>query len=174
MKKLVALIALVFISACSSDDKPNPYAFQSHIMIDGEKFTPSANSSASPTITTVFIENSDADYNTRAFHLVKEASGSQAEEILQINIDIPKVKTNATGTYTFEMGDPAENMFAQGSYTIGETLYGLAAGSVSVTEYSDHATFEIVFNDVQAVKLFSSEVKNITGHFKAKFIVQEP
>ncbi|WP_294818961.1 hypothetical protein [uncultured Flavobacterium sp.] len=169
MKKLLLFVSALALTltGCEDNDSPDT-VLTSDITVNNVGFKPSRNGA-----TTFFSEGTGDSEDRRQFSLVK-SSGANVTQGIYITLQLREGRTNEGGSYIFHIGETATNLFANGFYTEGEKSYGIAGGTVHVTEMTD-GYFKLVFDDVEARDVFNqSEPKLISGEYKAKFKVVEP
>tara|TARA_B100001105_G_scaffold248812_1_gene234986 strand:+ start:354 stop:872 length:519 start_codon:yes stop_codon:yes gene_type:complete len=169
MKKLFLFVmALAFtLTGCEDNESPSTI-MTSEITVDDVSFKPSRTG-----LLTYFMEGTDEVQDVRHLNLIK-TNGNIITQGIYINLDLKEGRTNEGGSYIFHIGETATNLFANGIYVEGEMSYGIAGGTVHVTEMTD-GYYKLIFEDVEARDVFNpSNNRMINGEFKGKFKVVNP
>lgn len=165
MKKLffaAAAMALLLTGCSSDDDDSNSEA--TNIMIDNVPFNQSG--AVAPFFNAQTMYQESGDTKVRMFQLTSFSNDSNSTEQLSVTIDYPSSQTSINGTYPV---DSFEDASANGGYTIGQDVYFLEEGSVTVTDLGSNK-YKLQFNNVIAVEF--DEVlpnKTITGSYEGIF-----
>lgn len=174
MKKLIlGLTALLVFSACSTDDGGSTPGFESHIQVDGQTFTPSANSAMLDNVVTTFTEGvNNGEARVRTFHMIKSTANVATMEAIQVSVIYPVTQASVTGTYEFNYDTIDPNLMAQGMYMIGTSGYTFGAGSMTVTDLGDNK-FKLEFDSVIATNIMNQEQRTVTGYIEGTFAVEQ-
>jgi hypothetical protein len=180
MKKLFfAATAMVLFTACSSDSdggsSTSTTFAESHIMIDGVLFRPTANDPDPNTIDfieTKFTANyGGSDNDQRFFGLTHYDFGDTPTEDILLGIMIPGGQT-PNGTYNLVNDNFPDANQADGSYIIDMDSYRFISGSVTVTDLGSNK-YKLVFNNAVVKDADGPTTKTITGYFEGTFDVDE-
>ncbi|MGQ2981955.1 hypothetical protein [Flavobacterium sp.] len=169
MKRLFLFVSALALTLTGCEDNESASTIMtSEITVDDVSFKPSANG-----LFTYYMEGTDETQDMRHLNLLK-TNGTTITQGIYINLDLKEGRTNEGGSYIFHIGETANNLFANGIYVEGEMSYGIAGGTVHVTEMTD-GYYKLVFEDVEARDVFNmANNRMINGEFKGKFKVVDP
>lgn len=169
MKKLFLFVSAfaLTLTGCEDNESASPI-MTSEITVDDVSFKPSRNG-----LFTYFIDGTDGEQDMRHLNLIK-TDGNVITQGIYITLDLKEGRANEGGSYIFHIGETATNLFASGIYVEGEMSYGIAGGTVHVTEMTD-GYYKLIFEDVEARDVFNmADNRIINGEFKGKFKLVEP
>ena len=164
MKKIIVILAVFVLAACSSDSNGNSTpAIESSFVVDGVVFKPNrAVYRYNPWQTTDL-------HKTVTLTLSKNAQPAQA---LNLTLYLPFSQEGLEGVYSFGPGE-ADELLAAAGYSNADRFYSIVGTTVTVTELGT-SKFRLTFQNPIALDLAAGFAERpVSGEIEAGFLLEE-